>query len=298
MTYVLPTQYCHSHSSHGAQGAWGNKKHKSPNLYFSIRWQKNHLSSSKEVRFKVFYFRILKKHHNQRSFWHFTLPDKIFFHACGNIGISRSRIPPTSAMAVPCLAWALLFLHTSQLKCCSLSSGQSNSAPPSSIGHTRLTHKRCQLVRTVVHLLVFIGYSGQESVLQRANTTRLAHCDSITHIHQQMRTFIWNHKSPIQKNTPKRFSDKLPSFALTSPSGRWYIAETWWRAHVYRSFLILHNLCVFLGAYGDYNYTFFSFYQPVTTCVCKPEAASTARAPGDERYAARNMLSLQWTVEW
>jgi len=27
--------------------------------------------------------------------------------------------------------------------------------------------------------------------------------------------------------------------------------------------------------------------------VCKPEAPNTARAPDDERYAARNMLSLQ-----
>jgi hypothetical protein len=26
---------------------------------------------------------------------------------------------------------------------------------------------------------------------------------------------------------------------------------------------------------------------------CKPEAANTVRAPDDERYAARNMLSLQ-----
>ena len=33
--------------------------------------------------------------------------------------------------------------------------------------------------------------------------------------------------------------------------------------------------------------------QPVTTCVCKPEAANTVRAPDDERYAARNMLSCQ-----
>jgi hypothetical protein len=32
---------------------------------------------------------------------------------------------------------------------------------------------------------------------------------------------------------------------------------------------------------------------PVTTCICKPEAANTVRAPDDERYAARNMLSLQ-----
>jgi len=31
----------------------------------------------------------------------------------------------------------------------------------------------------------------------------------------------------------------------------------------------------------------------VTTCVCKPEAANTVRAPDDKRYAARNMLSLQ-----
>jgi len=32
--------------------------------------------------------------------------------------------------------------------------------------------------------------------------------------------------------------------------------------------------------------------RPVTTYVCKPEAANTVRAH-DERYAARNMLSLQ-----
>jgi hypothetical protein len=31
--------------------------------------------------------------------------------------------------------------------------------------------------------------------------------------------------------------------------------------------------------------------------VCKAEAANTVRAPHDERYAARNMLSLQLTVE-
>jgi len=31
--------------------------------------------------------------------------------------------------------------------------------------------------------------------------------------------------------------------------------------------------------------------------VCKPDAANTVRAPDDERYAARNMLSLQWTVD-
>jgi len=31
--------------------------------------------------------------------------------------------------------------------------------------------------------------------------------------------------------------------------------------------------------------------------VRKPEAANTVRAPDDERYAARNMLGLQWMVE-
>jgi len=40
-----------------------------------------------------------------------------------------------------------------------------------------------------------------------------------------------------------------------------------------------------------------TWLRPVTTCVCKPEAANTVRAPDDARYAARNMLSLQWTVE-
>jgi len=33
--------------------------------------------------------------------------------------------------------------------------------------------------------------------------------------------------------------------------------------------------------------------RPVTTCVCNPEAVNTFRAPDDERYAARNVLSLQ-----
>jgi hypothetical protein len=30
----------------------------------------------------------------------------------------------------------------------------------------------------------------------------------------------------------------------------------------------------------------------VTTCVGKPEAANTVRAPDDERHTARNMLSI------
>ena len=33
--------------------------------------------------------------------------------------------------------------------------------------------------------------------------------------------------------------------------------------------------------------------RPITTWVYKPEAATTVKAPDDERYAARNMLSLQ-----
>jgi hypothetical protein len=40
-----------------------------------------------------------------------------------------------------------------------------------------------------------------------------------------------------------------------------------------------------------------TWLRPVTTYVCKPEAANNFRAPDDERYAARNMLSLQWMVE-
>jgi hypothetical protein len=32
--------------------------------------------------------------------------------------------------------------------------------------------------------------------------------------------------------------------------------------------------------------------RPVTTYVCKPEAANTVRAPDDERRTARNMLNL------
>jgi len=40
-----------------------------------------------------------------------------------------------------------------------------------------------------------------------------------------------------------------------------------------------------------------TWLRPVTTCVCKPEAANTVRAPDDEGYAAWNILSCQWTVE-
>ena len=40
-----------------------------------------------------------------------------------------------------------------------------------------------------------------------------------------------------------------------------------------------------------------TWLRPVTTCVCKSEAANTVRVPDDERYAARNMLSLQWNME-
>ena len=40
-----------------------------------------------------------------------------------------------------------------------------------------------------------------------------------------------------------------------------------------------------------------TWLRPVTTCLCKPEAANTVRVPDDERYAARNILSPQWTVE-
>jgi len=40
-----------------------------------------------------------------------------------------------------------------------------------------------------------------------------------------------------------------------------------------------------------------TWLRPVTTCVCRSKAANTVRAPDDERYSARIMLSCQWTVE-
>jgi len=40
-----------------------------------------------------------------------------------------------------------------------------------------------------------------------------------------------------------------------------------------------------------------TWLRPVTTRARKPETANTVAAPDDERYAAQNMLSLQWTVE-
>ena len=57
----------------------------------------------------------------------------------------------------------------------------------------------------------------------------------------------------------------------------------------------LHTHVVTGRSQLDYNRT--TWLRPVTTCVCKSEAANTVRAPDDERCAARNMLSLQWTVE-
>jgi hypothetical protein len=33
---------------------------------------------------------------------------------------------------------------------------------------------------------------------------------TVTHVHQQMHTFIWNHKSPTHMNTSTCFSDKAP----------------------------------------------------------------------------------------
>jgi hypothetical protein len=35
-----------------------------------------------------------------------------------------------------------------------------------------------------------------------------------------------------------------------------------------------------------------NWLRPVNKCICKPEAANTVKAPDDEWYAARNMLSF------
>jgi len=53
---------------------------------------------------------------------------------------------------------------------------------------------------------------------------------------------------------------------------------------------------ILLETWEDSRYTQ-TWQRPVTTCVCKPEDANTVRAPDDEWYATRNMLSLQWTLE-
>ena len=58
--------------------------------------------------------------------------------------------------------------------------------------------------------------------------------------------------------------------------------------------LVSHLFSLYLSFTN--NTIFFQLNQS-TTCVCKPEAANTVRAPDDERYAARNMLNLQWTVD-
>jgi hypothetical protein len=62
--------------------------------------------------------------------------------------------------------------------------------------------------------------------------------------------------------------------------------------------LCMRCLCVFhfMPKQGK-NFPIQTWLRPVTTCVCKPEAANIVRAPDDEWYAARNMLSCQLTVE-
>jgi len=51
----------------------------------------------------------------------------------------------------------------------------------------------------------------------------------------------------------------------------------------------LHTLVV-TGRSQAWVGTGWTWLRPVTTSVCKSEAANTVRAPDDERYAARNML--------
>jgi hypothetical protein len=48
----------------------------------------------------------------------------------------------------------------------------------------------------------------------------------------------------------------------------------------------------FTYAYSLHSVPAQTWLRPVTTCVCKPEAANTVRAPDDERCTARTMLSL------
>ena len=69
MAYVLPTQYCHRHSSHGAHGAWGNQKHNTPNLYWSVRWQTNETSSSGEVMFRVIVLATFSSSGSDSNIW-------------------------------------------------------------------------------------------------------------------------------------------------------------------------------------------------------------------------------------
>ena len=84
------------------------------------------------------------------------------------------------------------------------------------------------------------------------------------------------------------------------PCVRIYYSTVYWRLNMFRAaYRSSSGALTIFAAFGLHTHvvTGRTWLQPVTTCVCKPEAANTIRAPDDERYAARNMLSLQWTVE-
>jgi hypothetical protein len=112
-------------------------------------------------------------------------------------------------------------------------------------------------------------------------------------------------------NTLTFNSDLLDSIETTNkmqPCNRIYYSTVHWRLDMFRA---AHRsssraLTVF-AASGLHTYVATgrsqvwvgtqTWLRPVTTCVCKPEAENKVRTPNDERCAARNMLSFQWTVE-
>ena len=68
--------------------------------------------------------------------------------------------------------------------------------------------------------------------------------------------------------------DSVETTNKMQPCNRIYYSTVHWRLNMFRAIPTQ------------------TWLRPVTTCVCKPEAANTVRAPDDERCTARNMLSL------
>jgi hypothetical protein len=97
------------------------------------------------------------------------------------------------------------------------------------------------------------------------------------------------------------------------PSNRIYYSTVHWRLNMFQAaYRSSSGVSTVFSASGLHTYVVIgrsqvwvgtgqvptqTWLRPVTTCVCKPEAANTVRVPDDERYAPRNMLSLRLTVE-
>ena len=89
----------------------------------------------------------------------------------------------------------------------------------------------------------------------------------------------------------------------TQPCNRIYYSTVRWRLNMFRAaYRSSSGALTVFAASGLHTHVVTgrsqvwvgtqTWLRPVTTCVRKPEAANTVRAPDDERRTARNMLSL------